>query len=131
NSTVCYEDVNGDNKRDLFIGGAAGGLSFFSSASPNVGIFQTTGNDFGGVLEVYPNPFSTGIYFRFSTEHFTHAQFILQNLIGETLMQGQIDENNQFLNLSALPEGVLVLKVHLNNDLQSRPIIKKILKSIK
>ncbi len=37
-STLCYEDINNDGKRDLFVGNAGGGLNLFSSKSPYVGI---------------------------------------------------------------------------------------------
>ncbi len=53
-STVWFEDINNDNKRDLFIGNAAGGLSFFSSASPFVGLPKSSLA--GNTIELYPNP---------------------------------------------------------------------------
>jgi hypothetical protein len=56
-STVLYEDINGDGKRDLFVGMATGGLTFFSSASPFVGIREESNTS--QQLIAYPNPASS------------------------------------------------------------------------
>lgn len=51
-STPWFEDINGDGKRDLFTGNAAGGITFFSSQSPFVGLTEHNSSAF----HLYPNP---------------------------------------------------------------------------
>jgi hypothetical protein len=51
-STPWFEDINGDGKRDLFSGNAGGGITFFSSQSPFVGLTEHKTNN----LRLYPNP---------------------------------------------------------------------------
>ena len=130
NSTICYEDVNGDNKRDLFIGGASGGLSFFSSASPYVGLLEQSSSDLSNQVELFPNPFQSRVTIAFLNGQVNAGQFTVENMVGEVVMQGHIYQNNQELDLSNLTSGVFIFKLNLSGDFQAKPIIKKIIKSM-
>jgi hypothetical protein len=53
-SALCYEDINNDGKRDLFVGNQAGGIQFYNSKMP-VGLAEMQQNvteDFS----IFPNP---------------------------------------------------------------------------
>lgn len=54
-----YEDINNDGKRDLFIGQASGGISFFSSSSPYVSVEEKEAET--GV-RVFPNPVNQQLF---------------------------------------------------------------------
>src|SRR5690606_35102411 len=55
-STVCYEDINGDGIRDMFIGNSGGGLKFYSSKSVYVGMKETGNGKPKDLVTLYPNP---------------------------------------------------------------------------
>lgn len=54
-SSPWFEDINGDGKPDLFIGNAGGGVSFYSSKAPEVGLNETL-FELSSQLLIYPNP---------------------------------------------------------------------------
>ena len=72
---IAIEDINNDQKPDLFIGNFSGGLSFFSSDSVIiVSSSQTDINNFN----IYPNP--TKRFITIENNHFDELR--IKNTLG-------------------------------------------------
>ena len=128
NATLCYEDLNGDGKRDLILGGAAGGLSFFSSASPFVGLVQFSNDEITCNLTVYPNPVGTQLFWELNACDGANGDYTLTDVMGTQLEHGLIQLGQNTLALKDYPDGVYVLTVKLNKGAQSKQLQKKIIK---
>lgn len=128
NSTVYYEDVNNDNKRDLFIGNASGGLSFFSSASPFVGLMDAPAKN-GTELKVFPSPFVDVI--NVELVDYTGEPIILKvfNIFGQEVQSKVIHSNTCALNLAQFERGVYFLSASSVATPLQIISIKKIIKN--
>lgn len=104
-STVWYEDINADGKRDLFVGSAAGGLSFFSSASPFVGIAEVPVTN---ALICHPNPASTLLYLRVA-DGGTFEEISVTDITGRVVLSLSANPGNT-LDISQLPSGVYFIQ---------------------
>jgi len=129
NATLCYDDINNDGKRDLFVGGAAGGLSFFSSASPFVGIDDKMAAKKYLNVNVFPNPFKNELKIEIPDSKFESAQLTIYNLLGEFLLQTNISLSNETINTSELDAGIYLMDLTVNESNQSFHIVKKIIKT--
>jgi hypothetical protein len=121
-STVCFEDVNNDGKRDLFTGNASGGLSFYNSASPFVGLPEIQSvSDF----YTYPNPSSGTVYFNFTNpqDQFTATFFSMQgDLLGEYEFRGSAG----VADVSGLAPGLYVLSIRYSRSSLTQDVIKRL-----
>jgi len=106
-SAPLYEDVDGDGKRDLMLGNASGGLAYFSSSSPYVGLKENQQE--GMVFMAYPNPANEFVYFR--ADHlYTEALVEVLDLGGRVLAQRMISPTSEWMSLSGLEPGLYVFK---------------------
>ncbi len=67
----------------------------------------STGSGTAGTFTVYPNP-TNGVLF-VETQNFASLQnqtYRITNLMGQTLLTGQITAENQQINMSSLPQGM-------------------------
>ena len=72
----------------------------------------STGSGTAGTLAVYPNP-TNGVLF-VETRHGTSLPdqtYRITNLMGQTLLTGQITAENQQINVSSLPQGMYFITV--------------------
>jgi hypothetical protein len=104
-AAAWYEDINNDGKRDLFVGNAGGGLSFFTSNSPFVGIPEQ--NNFQP--KIYPNPSSTHVTVAFPG----HGEFTVDliDITGNLLLQVEVAGQSAELGAEALQEGLYFCRV--------------------
>jgi hypothetical protein len=116
-ATVWYEDINNDGKRDLFIGNASGGISFFSSASPFVGLAEMNAAE----VRVYPNPASGSIRIEPSPRMVAIYDMFGREVIGSHAPGGE-------LSVTALAPGIYYLKIFHSADTGERTTVKKIVK---
>jgi hypothetical protein len=125
-STPWFEDINGDGKPDLFVGNAAGGVSFYSSKAPDVSVKEI----FGGQdpLLVYPNPATDLIRLESADGFLTINSVTLYNMLGEEIRSEKINKHACDLNLSELQEGVYFLSVTQHFNDQTITTTKKIIK---
>jgi hypothetical protein len=125
-STPCYEDINNDGKRDLFVGNASGGLSFFSSSSPFVNIGSSVYTE--SELAIYPVPANDLIYFNFDSG--LQATFIVSiyDVVGKKIIEECSVQNKEGLEISSLDPGIYVARVETYVNGRKIELIKKIIK---
>ena len=125
-STVLFDDINGDQKRDLIIGNASGGLSFFSSASPYVGLSEQSRVS-AVSLAVFPNPGSGEMTVKISGETVSSAKLIVRDLPGRALREFQIKGAAGTIHLHGLATGVYFLECQISGEAGESVVIKKII----
>jgi hypothetical protein len=113
-ATPLYEDINGDNKRDYIVGMATGGLSFFSSASPYVGIEENSKNEATTII-VFPNPASTKIGI-VAENIFSSCDLSIRDITGRILHTEKWIQGSE-IDVSELAEGVYFIE--LQNQFRS------------
>ncbi len=111
-SSVWLEDINNDAKPDLFIGNTSGGLSFFSSTSPYVGInndFVFENNNF---VALFPNPADNQLTITVNETTNAEKTIVIFNVLGKTLQEQTFTISNQTIDIKGLEPGVYFLKVN-------------------
>ncbi len=126
-STVCFEDVNNDGKRDLFFGNGSGGLSFFSSLSPFVGIIESDQIKLSEHISLYPNPTDDQINIRINALEFETGKLMLFNTLGKQVLELDINSNSQTFLLNTISKGIYFAKISLTHHSQTNSIAKKII----
>lgn len=104
-SAPLFEDLDGDGKRDLMIGNASGGLSYFSSTSPFVSLKEELSQSIS--FSLYPNPASQFVFFK-NHLPYSEAAVTVYDLGGRLLLQKEITSASAFMDLSGLEEGLYV-----------------------
>lgn len=127
-STICFEDINNDNKPDLFVGNASGGLSFFSSNSPLVTIREVNQNNLAQYLSIYPNPSSSILTFQIDNLSFENAHISITDVLGKEILRFSGQSNVQAISIESLNKGVYFAKVTVTSKSQSITTTKKIIK---
>jgi len=127
-SAPCFEDVNGDGKRDLFIGTAAGGLSFFSSLGPSVGIAELNMSRSDNAVSVFPNPANDLLNVSVGSG-FTSGSVSITDVLGKEILRRPLHSNVDVISISALPDGIYFAAFTLDAGTQNYTVTKKIIKS--
>jgi hypothetical protein len=126
-SAPCFEDLNNDNKRDLIVGNAGGGLTYYSSTSTIVAVPDVSSPNLASQIQVYPNPtngqltVNTGV-----TSH--NTQIIIYDLMGKELITTNAQSNIETLDMSNLSKGIYLIKITVDTPDYSAQTIKKIIK---
>jgi hypothetical protein len=114
NATPLYEDIDGDNKRDLILGNHSGGISFFSSKKSVIGIKENTSNMFA-FSEMYPNPANELLFIKMNYSDFNNYQIEVHDINGKSIQQITSREFTTALDIKELSNGVYFVKVNLNS----------------
>jgi hypothetical protein len=128
-SSVCFEDVNADGKRDLFIGNGAGGLSFFSSMGPNVGIEPVTASDLQNAVSFFPNPVTETLNIRIDQLEFSKGSVVITDIVGKEVLSRSIEHSMEMLDLSGLEAGIYFATLVLETNSRSIGTTQKIIKN--
>ena len=64
-----------------------------------------------GTFTVYPNPTNGVLTVHHSTFHIHHSEFQIANLMGQTVLSGNINAENQQIDVSSLPQGMYFITV--------------------
>lgn len=132
-STVCFDDINNDGKRDLIIGNASGGLSFFSSAVPDVGFKENLFPE--SEIKIYPNPAKGVLNIDFSGAILTPQSGEIKNKIEFYNELGQIVTEKYFfgsmttVTLENLPSGIYFVNLEMYSESGKKVFRKKLSKS--
>jgi hypothetical protein len=127
-STVWFEDVNGDNKRDLFIGNGGGGLNFFSSKSLTIGFEELNAPELSSKISLFPNPTQGNLQIQIDLVNFQKASVIVYDLIGKSVLQQKLASTSETLDISGLEKGVYFASFFITTNLQTKTVTKKIIK---
>lgn len=112
-STVYFEDINNDGKRDLFVGNGSGGLSFFSSKGPGVGIKENA-KAAGTLVTVYPNPARDYITVHVKETEVLTGEITVYDLLGSEKKKIRMNNNEQTFSIQDLASGVYFINVRIN-----------------
>ena len=64
-----------------------------------------------GILTVYPNPTNGVLTIHHSAFRIHHSEFQIANLMGQTVLSGNINAENQQIDVSSLPQGMYFITV--------------------
>ncbi|MBL7932492.1 MAG: T9SS type A sorting domain-containing protein, partial [Bacteroidia bacterium] len=127
-STVCYEDINGDGIRDMFIGNSGGGLKFYSSKSMYVGLKDINNERILNLITFFPNPLNEKLNIRIEEFEFSNASIHVNNLLGQELMKQSIPGNTFQMDVSGLAPGVYLAKIYIEYAGRQVSLTKKLIK---
>ncbi len=128
-STVCFEDLNNDNKRDLIVGNASGGLSLFSSWSVYVGTNEITPQSIDRLVSVFPNPGSDYLNLKIEKTEGLTSQATIYDVLGKALIQENFSGNTYTFDIRNLNEGVYFLKLEMATEQHGTfNVIRKVIK---
>jgi len=103
-STVWYEDINNDGKRDLFVGNASGGLSYFSSNSPYLALADK--QHLGFQLKVYPNPATNTVHVLLEGVDATKTVVTVTDICGREVFKTETATEFVTLNVAHFERGI-------------------------
>lgn len=112
-SAPLFEDLDNDGKRDLMMGNASGGLSYFSSSSPFVGM--TEERALGDMPALFPNPAGNYVLFKMPTQY-EEATVELLETGGRSLLSKRISPAAEWLDLSGVEPGLYLIKLVLQQS---------------
>ena len=119
---ITMADIDGDNKPELLAGNPQGGLVLFKNQITPYGIKQTQLSQ--STVKCYPNPTSHLLQLQSITNNKIKA-CTLMNQLGQSIIQQNIDAIAGELNVSAIPNGVYILKIATTDGIQFEKIIKQ------
>ncbi len=126
-SVPFFEDINGDNLRDLFVGNGSGGISFFSSKGPDVGINELT-EEKNSLVNIFPNPVKQTINIRVDRIEVEKGQISITDILGKEIYVKSINSNFESIEVNELQPGIYFVKVTISNHSQTVTVVKKIIK---
>ncbi len=126
-ATIYFEDVNNDNKPDLFVGNGSGGLSFFSSINQFVGIKDNAPGYLNDLITLYPNPANAYLNLRINGLEFENGRLILYDMLGKEIENMTIVSNTQTFATTNINTGIYFAKITLTHNLQTVSVTKKII----
>lgn len=127
-STPWFEDVNGDGKPDLFVGSAGGGVSFYSSKAPDVGL-QTFAFGIENSIRVYPNPANDYLMIDQADDHSIIKQVEVMDVLSRSVKKENVISSSYKLSTIDLPHGVYLLNVTVATNEATYCITKKFIKN--
>ncbi|MCC6370278.1 MAG: T9SS type A sorting domain-containing protein [Bacteroidia bacterium] len=128
-SSLCYEDVNGDGKRDLFVGNASGGLTFFTSNSPLLGLKDLTPEQLSESITLFPNPASETLNISSSNFENSGVEITIKDLTGRIILSQPINHAQSQLSIAEFEKGVYLITFTYNNWNSSLAVTKKFIKN--
>lgn len=86
--------------------------------------FSHTGEVNTDLLEIYPNPFTTGITI-FSPGETLNGQLTIMNASGKVVYKTQLNQSNTDIDLQTLPNGIYFLNYVSENQQMVKKLIKR------
>jgi hypothetical protein len=111
-----FEDFNGDNKRDLFLGNESGGLVYFENNDVSNGSFIISSDKIE--FEFFPNPNQGLLYIKTNKD----TEIEIFSLIGQKVYEKKVT-NSRSIDISLLAKGTYFLRIIQNKDARTEKII--------
>lgn len=115
-TSVVFEDFNGDNKRDLFLGNESGGLVYFENNDVSNGSFIISSDKIE--FEFFPNPNQGLLYIKTNKD----TKIEIFSLIGQKVYEKKVT-NSRSIDISLLAKGTYFLRIIQNKDARTEKII--------
>jgi hypothetical protein len=124
NSAPWFEDINNDGRADLFLGNGSGGLSFFSSRSPVVGITENTQRILSGTI--FPNPAGDVLNVETEPENTEERLYSIFDIHGKMISSGKLSREKVAIDVSAMPPALYMIRISSSSgDFGSWKFIKQ------
>ena len=127
-SAPCFEDINNDNKRDLILGNASGGLTYFSSTSTLVAVPEHSAQHLSSQVKLFPNPSGATLNIYTDETALEITTITIYNTMGQQVLTTQFNSKGNTIDISELNQGVYFVKITVNTKQESSSITKKIIK---
>lgn len=125
-STVFFEDITNDGKRDLFIGNASGGVSFFSSNSSMVSVRDL--EQLTSQVKIFPNP--AGDHISVNLGYISQPVFTceIKSSVGKSAIAKHSSTNSLVIDISGLQAGLYLIIIEMQTASGPITIVKKFIK---
>ena len=127
-STVCFEDINHDNLRDLIVGNGSGGLSLFTSTGKDVGLQELSQDSFKALVVLSPNPSTGLVQLDLEKMEVDAANFTVYDLMGKEVLSATVVSNSETLDLRNLNPGIYFVKISVVSRQKNYTVTKKLIK---
>ncbi len=126
-SAPWFEDLDGDNHRDLLLGNAGGGLTYFSSTSTVVSVAEAGTSEWKDHIQLFPNPAGNYLTVR-SVVPADRMLVSVTDALGREVQHDTFTSEIALLDLSAISTGVYFIRVTVQDRSGSASVVKKIIK---
>lgn len=126
-SAPWFEDLDGDNERDLLLGNAGGGLTYFSSTSTVVSVAEAHSSEQADQVRLFPNPAGSYLTVRISA-HSDFTQVTFTDALGREVQHHTFTSDTALLDLNGLDKGVYFVRVTRQEGADKISTVKKIIK---
>lgn len=125
-SAPWFEDLDNDGLRDLLLGNAGGGLTYFSSTSTVVAVPDLTGSS-GLQVQVFPNPTNGKLTVAIGGASGV-SKAVVYDALGRALLSHEFSSQQEVLDLERLEKGVYFLRLQMTSGTLPRIMTKKIIR---
>jgi hypothetical protein len=125
-SSPFFEDINNDGNRDLFVGNASGGLTYFGSNSPFITVKENTASDLP-IFKIYPNPNNGAFKLQTSTD-ITFVDIAIYDIYGRLIFFKNNHSVGEPLYTNSLNKGIYNLLI--NSALKQSKQLKQSVKLV-
>ncbi len=128
-STLCYEDINNDNIRDLFVGNCSGGLAYYSSKAPNVSVKENSNLEKLDV-NLFPNPVKNNFTIDVKNYGNVELKIIIHNALGEQISNEKIINGLTKISMANYQDGIYFVSIYFSDSKNNNLIgVKKVIKN--
>jgi hypothetical protein len=124
-SAPFFEDINGDGKRDLFLGNGSGGLSFFSSLAHDVKVKENTVSE--SQIKIFPNPASSILNISIENIMVSGGSVELLDIFGRAVIAKSLRSDLETIDITGLKPGIYFARINLNGGGGNMSQVKKII----
>ncbi|NJN34341.1 MAG: T9SS type A sorting domain-containing protein [Saprospiraceae bacterium] len=130
-STVALADIDDDNILEIVVGSLRGGFSIFKTTYKTDGTTPSQEIDNQGIIQIFPNPTSEGIWIKIDDKIQSDWNFNIFNTVGQLLKSGKSGKSEkstttieQFISLKGFQTGVYFLTIEKNGQKRTLRFVK-------
>ncbi|MCL2417197.1 MAG: T9SS type A sorting domain-containing protein [Bacteroidales bacterium] len=124
-TSVAVADLNGDGILDMVVGNHRGGLTIFfgiSELPPSTNINRPVETQCIASLQIYPNPVQDRLFVKIEENYRMRGEIL--DLQGRIVRRLQTIQPGLGIDVSWLPAGVYILRIHTENQVFTQKFIK-------